>query len=48
MVRVKILENATEFNEKLDTVTTFTVHAAKSKTSMYQEDNQKRSGNDDT
>ena len=48
MVRVKLLENGIEFNEKLDTVTTFTVHAAKSKTSMYQEDNQKRSGNDDT
>ena len=47
MACVKLLENTTEFNEKLDTATTSTVHAAKSKTSMYQEDNPKRSGYDD-
>ena len=44
---VKLLENTREFNEKLDTATTFTVYPAKSKTSMCQGDNPKRSGNDD-
>ena len=37
--RVKLVENTREFNEKLDTATNFTVHPAKSKTSMYQGDN---------
>ena len=45
--RMKLLENTREFNEKLDTATTFTVYPAKSKTSMCQGDNPKRSGNDD-
>ena len=45
--RVKLVENTREFNEKLDTATTFTVYPAKSKTSMCQGDNPKRSGNDD-
>ena len=33
--RAKLVENTREFNEKLDTATTFTVYPAKSKTSMY-------------
>ena len=45
--RMKLLENTREFNEKLHTATTFTVYPAKSKTSMCQGDNPKRSGNDD-
>ena len=44
---MKLLENTREFNEKLDTAATFTVYPAKSKTSMCQGDNPKRSGNDD-
>ena len=45
--RVKLLENTREFKSKLDTASTFIVYPAKSKTSMCQEDNPKRSGNAD-
>ena len=40
---VKRLENTREFNEKLDTATTFTVYPAETKTLMCQGDNPKRS-----
>ena len=40
---VKRLENTREFNEKLDTATTFTAYPAESKTLMCQGDNPKRS-----
>ena len=45
--RVKLLENTRKFKSKLDTTSTFIVYPAKSKTSMCQEDNPKRSGNAD-
>ena len=44
---VKRLKNTREFNEKLDTATTFTVYPAECKALMCQGDNPKRSGNDD-
>ena len=44
---VKILENTREFNEEVDTVSTFTICPAKIKTSIYQRYNPKRSGNAD-
>ena len=44
---VKILENTREFNEEVDTVSTFTICPAKIKTSICQRYNPKRSGNAD-
>ena len=44
---VKLLENTRKFNEKVDTVSTFTIYPAKSKTSIYQGYSPKSSGNAD-
>ena len=44
---VKLLENTRKFNEKVDTVSTFTIYPAKSKTSICQGYSPKSSGNAD-